>query len=313
MKITFTFVATLLFVFSFSSSLTAKSNSCYVTVEKSANLDPAIIQDTTIPILNKYVDAVEAIPLGGIRSNDCRYTVSLTESEGSVYISLSGRNINSLASSDHTGIKGFSQALLRAVHKTFTTDNQKSRICLEYPSLLATDCQIIESLFYLYDANGKKIENGNSVHAGDRFFVMIKPLTSLYAYVISKDSNNNLFKIFPNKQVTDIPNPLNANFQYFFPSTDSNLVFEFDDQPGTEKFYFIFSSVPLREITRYLSGDQTLEVEEFEKRILTRGIKLTEKKVSATVKLPKSGYQTKDVEELKGKGVIVKELVLKHL
>lgn len=302
----------LLITCSFITPIYAEQASCYLQIEKSAGLDPAVIQNTTLPVLNQYVDSVETIPLEGVRADDCRYTVELTRSEGSLFISLSGRKINAIASSDDSGMKGFTQALLRAVHKTFTAEAKKNRICQAYPSLLAADCRVIESLFYIYDENGKKIENGNTVQAGDRFHVLIKPLTPLYAYVISKDSNDNLFRIFPNRHVTDIPNPLNANFPYYFPPVNSDLVFEFDDNPGIEKFYFVFSAVPLREITRYFSGKNSVNVQEFEKEILTRGIKLAKKQKAVTVEIPNMGTEPKKVEDLKGKGVILKEIVLQH-
>jgi len=290
----------------------AGEEGCFLVVEESGGLDAVSIQNTAVPVLNEYVDRVAPIPQGGIRAQDCRYSVSLTRSEGSLFLSLSGRRINSLASSDEPGMKGYTQALLRAVHKTFTREDEKGRICRQYPALLASDCRMIEALFYLHDANGNRIANGSSVRSGDRFYVMVKPLTPLYAYIVSKDSGNQLFKIFPNRAVTDIPNPLNARYEYIFPPSDSDLVFEFDNQPGIEKFYFVFSAVPLREITRYFSGGSQ-KVSEFEQRIMTRGITLVEQKKSVPVTVPKGGSEPKDVDELKGMGVIVREMTLKHL
>ena len=300
------------FLFSATNPALAESKECYLLVEKSAAFDPTIVQNTALSIVSRYVEKVEPPPIGGLRQDQCTYRVTLTEGKGGSFISLSGQKINSIASSDLPGMQGFTQALLRAVHKTFTEESRKNEICLEYKSLLATDCQVVESLIYLYDANGQKIDNGNTVRAGDQFFVMIKPLTSLYAYVVSKDSNNNLFKIFPNPQVTDIPNPLNANFQYFIPPRSSDLIFEFDNHPGTDKLYFVFSATPLKEITRYFSGGKKTQTKEFEKQILTRGINLTTKKKTASVNLPDHDHQSMDVEQLKGKGVIVKEVVLNH-
>ncbi|MFH2130892.1 MAG: DUF4384 domain-containing protein [bacterium] len=299
-------------LFSVDGLSLAKENSCYLLIEKAANFDPVLVQNTALPIVNRYIETLELPPPGGLRLDACTYHVNLSETADGFLISLSGRKINSIASSDLPGIKGFTQALLRAVHKTFTEEKRKIEICLEYKSLLAGDCQVVESLIHIYDAHGKPIENGNTVRNGDRFYVMIKPLTALYAYVISKDSRNNLFKIFPNQQVTDIPNPLNANFQYFFPPQNSELIFEFDNNPGTEKLYFVFSATPLKEITHYFREGETPQAGDFENRVLTRGINLTTKKATVEIELPDKSHQKKDVEELKGRGVVVKEVVLNH-
>ncbi|NQU64923.1 MAG: DUF4384 domain-containing protein [SAR324 cluster bacterium] len=291
----------------------AENEKCYLLVEKSANFDPVVVQSTAFSIVNRYVEKVDLPPLGGLRPDACTYNVNLSETKDGFFISLAGPKINSIASSELAGMKGFTQALLRAVHKTFTTEDRKTQICLEYKSLLAGDCQIVEALVYVYDGNGHQIENGSTVRRGDQFYVMIKPLTALYAYVISKDSKSNLFKIFPNQQVTDIPNPLNANFQYFFPPQNSELIFEFDNNPGTEKLFFVFSATPLKEINSYFNGHTAPQGEDFEKRILARGINLSTKKKIMTIKLPNQKYQKKSVDELKGKGVLVKEVMLNHL
>ncbi len=313
MKTTNFLFCSIIFLFSVISTAFAVDGKCYLLVEKSANFDPAVVESMALSIVNKYVDNVEPSPLGGLRALDCSYNVSLSETKDGFFISLSGPKINSLASSELTGMKGFTQALLRAVHKTFTKENRKTQICQAYKTLLAGDCQIVESLFYIYDANGKEIKNRDTVRAGDRFYVMIKPLTPLYAYVISKDSSNSLFKIFPNQQVTDIPNPLNANFRYFFPPQSSELIFEFDHNPGKEKLTFIFSAIPLKEITSYFSSGQALPTEIFEKRILSRGINLATKKKTMNVIMPNRSDQIREVDELKGKGVIVKEILLQHI
>lgn len=297
-----------------SSNITyAEQRSCYLLIETSAHFDPTVVENTTLSVINAYVDKIELPPLSGIKTGDCTYNVSLSGGEDGYFISLSGPRINSIGSSELKGMRGFTQALLRSVHKTFTQEEQKLKICREYQKELAADCEVVESLIYLYDADGNKINDGQTVTAGDQFFVMIKPLTPLYAYVISKDSKDNLFQIFPNHQVTDIPNPLNANFKYFLPPQNSDLIFEFDHVTGTEKLYFVFSAVPLLEMNAYFETNQTPTAKDFEERVLTRGISLGKKKKTTKIRLPNKTLKVRNVEELKGKGVIVKEISLNHI
>lgn len=301
-----------IFLLGSTQALFAQSDTCYLLIEKSADLNPAEAETTVLPILNTYAEKIELPPTSGLRRDDCTYIVSASKGQEGMFVSISGRKINSIASSALTGIKGFTQALLRAVHKTFTTEKAKLKICRQYRYLLATDCKVVEAVVSLYDQNGKKIKNGQTVQGGDQFFVMVQPLTPLYAYIISKDSSGQLFNIFPNQQVTDIPNPLNANFKYFFPPENSELIFEFDEVKGTEKIYFVFSSAPFNEIDRHFKRTNAT-TEEFEQKVLTRGINLKVSKKKVKVQLPNQEIRDIDAEDMKGKGAIVKEIVLKHI
>lgn len=293
---------------------TAIAEQCYVVVDKSGNYNPTIVESLSVSLISKYIRKVSAVPLAGIKEKDCSFFVNLTESMSGFQFSLSSKTVNSLGTSRKPGMNGVTQSLLRTISRSSDEKQLKKRICNDYPDLMREDCKPIEAVAILYNEQGMIIPNGKSVREGDTFFVMLQPMADAYAVVFNKDSRGQFFRIFPNPQISAQANPLRAHQQYFFPPKDSDLILRFDENPGTETFYFVISSTPLEDLdevyrsigsTGSNNGYSTLE-----NRILTRGISIEKKKVSIN-----SGYQNVPAysKMLAGTGVIVKKVQLNHL
>ncbi|MCP4756528.1 MAG: DUF4384 domain-containing protein [Proteobacteria bacterium] len=307
-----------------SRTVQAQTEECYVLVEKAGNFDPSIVQSSAVSIISRYVEKVEVPPPSGLRIKDCTYQVGLTESMQGFFLSLSGRKINSVGDSRLQGIRGLTQALLRSVLRTLEAGETKKRICRDYSELLENDCRPVEALVFLFNDRGKMIRSGDWVRAGDRFNVMIQPVSALYAYIIACDSSNNMMKVFPNHRVSDQVNPLRAGRQYFFPPGNSDLIFSFDDNPGQERLYFLLTAAPLEDVDdffRKLEGmdsdsDRRAEVPSFERTIATRGFRLkkSRKKVFFSRKNADEANRQQAVAELlEGSGILVKTITLQHL
>lgn len=312
------FYISIFFTLSLSSTLFAADQNCYVHIEKSGNFDPNIILTSTVSIISKYVEEVQVPPPGGLRVKDCSYNVTLSESMEGFFLSLSGRAINSIGNSTIPGLKGFTQSLLRAVYRTIESESKKQGICQEYPDLMQKDCQPVGAIVMLFDEKGRPIEDGSDVRAGDRFNFMIRPTSSLYAYVISKDTNNSMFKIFPNDDVTMTKNPLIPGRDYYLPPQESELIFEFDNNPGEEKLYFLFSATPMNDPNAFFEKVEALEIKNRKNnanKMTSRGIGLAKSKGKVKVNL-KSKKVKKDnalAEILTGTGMIIQTISLHHL
>lgn len=301
------------------------SEPCYVVVENAGSFEADIVQSSAVSLVSRYIEKVEPPPPTGLRIEDCYYSVNLSESKDGIFVSLSGKLLNSVGNSNEEEIEGLTQALLRAIYRTFDSDDMKSKVCGDYAELLAADCKPVEAVVFLFNERREMLPQGSIVKENDRFNVMIQPVVDLYAYIVALDSSGSLFKIFPNPDVASQTNPLMAGSQYYFPPLDSDVIFAFDAIPGEEKLYFLLSSTPVDEIDAFfqnLEGIQSdLEmsnaVASFEKRFTTRGFKLKKKTHNVVLKKNKNADNliNKQVmaELLKGSGVLVKTVTLKHV
>jgi len=303
----------------------AAPGKCYILVENTGNFDPDVIVSSSVSIVSRYIELVEATPPAGIRLDDCTYTVNLTESLNGYFISFSGRKLNSIGNSTNRGMDGFTQALLRAIYRTFDSDAMKEKVCRDYAELLESDCKPVEAVVFLFNENGEMIPQGDIVKENDQFYVMIQPIITLYAYIVALDSSGNLFKIFPNTDITSQENPLKAGNQYYFPPQNSDIIFAFDNVPGEEKLYFLLSSTPVDEVDLFfknlegVSGesDRQQVASNFEQQFTTRGFNLKKKNKNVTLKqakvASKLAQQKVMAELLKGSGLLVKTVTLKHV
>lgn len=188
--------------------------------------------------------------------------------------------------------------------------------------LAANRDKVVEAAVFLFDGEGRMISEGATVRAGNKFNVMVQPVGDLYAYVISRDSTGNLLAIFPNNDISRHRNPLQAGIPYYFPPRDSEIIFAFDDNPGQERLYFLFSAVPLKDIDVLFAkfateskSDKYILAPILEERLASRGLQLQSKKTEATLDLSKgSGDAEKQVGELlKGTGAFVQTILLNHV
>lgn len=299
---------------------TAQAETCYVLVEKAGNFNPKIVQSSSLPLINEFIAPVRPVPIAGIRESDCTYTVNLTESMQGFLVSLSGQQINSIGNSRTPGLNGFTQALLRAIYRSKNDESLKQKICQRYTDLMAEDCKPVEAVIFFYDGAGRMIEEGSRVTEGDEFNIMIKPTGNLYAYVINQDTKGNLFRIFPNQDVSPHANPLQAGVQYYFPPKNTDIIFSFDNNIGQEMFYFVISSTPMDDIDEMFrqlgnTSDHLRVASVLKKTIRSRGLVLKSKKTA--IKVPPLRTQArvgnKIAELLQGKGAFVKTVSLNHV
>ena len=302
-------------------ALNAQAETCYVLLEKSGNFNPRMVETLVVSLVSKYVETVEAAPDFGVGAKDCAYTASLSESMNGFLFSLTGRNFNSMGSSKTPGMDGLTQSILRALYTGNNADkNLKKQICTEYAHLMKDDCRPVEAVVMFYDEAGRMIPDGSTVREGDSFFVMIQPFGKLHVNVINKDTQGNIFRIFPNPAVTEQGNPLLPNRQYFFPPQESKLIFRFDENTGVETFYFVISAVPILDIDILLDQLENASSEKvgqrithrIENQLLKRGVSLGKKKhpVSFPVKKKKV---SKSGDLLIGSGAFVKTVRLTHI
>ena len=308
-----------------ADAIFASPEKCYVLVDSAGSFKMDVVVSSSVSIISRYIEPVEAPPPAGVRMDDCSYTVNLTDSPEGYYISLSGRHVNSIGNSKEAGMEGYTQALLRAVYRTFDSDEMKEKVCRDYKELLASDCKPVEAVIFLFNERIEIIPDSSVVRTNDRFNIMIQPVIPLYAYIIALDSSGNMFKVFPNSDVTRQTNPLKAGIQYYFPPLDSDVIFAFDNIPGEEKIYFLLSANPVEEIEAFLDGlgegksvkQQKSSVDSFEKRFVSRGFKLKKKSKQVTLQqtgtLTSLSQQKVMAELLKGSGTLVKTVTLKHV
>jgi len=91
-------------------------------------------------------------------------------------------------------------------------------------------------------------------HKGDHILVKLVSNLSGYLYIITQGSSGTWKVRFPSAEVENGDTHVTAMHPYFFPGAD--LVFTFDDQPGTEKLFIIVSREPVPDIQDRIYGLQ---------------------------------------------------------
>jgi hypothetical protein len=74
--------------------------------------------------------------------------------------------------------------------------------------------------------------------SGDRIQLRVDVNTSGYLYIINRGSSGNWNPLFPSSKIANGDNRVQKGTQYVIPS---GYVFTFDEQPGTEKLFIVFS------------------------------------------------------------------------
>ena len=187
--------------------------------------------------------------------------------------------------------------------------------------LLANQDKPVEATVFLFDGEGRMIQDGGTVRQGDRFNLMVQPFSDIHAYIIGRDSSGNLFNVFPNDRISSHENPLRAGVQYYFPPRNSTRVFEFDDVPGQENFHFLFSAVPLADMDALFEQLNQASSEASRKdlapiiqeRMATRGFQVTTTAIQGQVTVADERVENAVGVVLKGSGAFVKTVVLSHV
>jgi hypothetical protein len=92
--------------------------------------------------------------------------------------------------------------------------------------------------------------------SGDRIRLRVDVNTVGYLYIINRGSSGNWNPLFPAAKIAKGDNHVQKGIQYEIPA---GYVFTFDEQPGTEKLFIVFSRQPvsdLEELIYSLTGGQ---------------------------------------------------------
>jgi len=89
------------------------------------------------------------------------------------------------------------------------------------------------------------IVDGGALNSGDLFRINFQLQEEAYVYLLSSDSQGNLTKLYPEKDM-GLPVKLEPQKLYFFPTGDEWL--QLDNNTGQEKIYLLASPDPIKGI-----------------------------------------------------------------
>jgi len=101
------------------------------------------------------------------------------------------------------------------------------------------------SLLQRVDASSVEVDADTIFHSGDRIRLRVDVNTSGYLYIISRGSSGNWKPLFPSSEIAGGDNRVQKGIQYEIPS---GYVFTFDEQPGKEKLFLVFSRQPVSDL-----------------------------------------------------------------
>ena len=127
-------------VFSTVSGETASK--CYLDVRNPEEIESEIINQLSISLISKYVEKVETIPGAGISNDECIYQVSVNQSNGTLLVTLSGKQLNGIGESGQKGIDGIQEAILKALFNGSL--KKRGEICRDFKDKIPKECQNID-------------------------------------------------------------------------------------------------------------------------------------------------------------------------
>lgn len=104
---------------------------------------------------------------------------------------------------------------------------------------------------YMRDANGEavRVDPARSFRTGERVRILLETNTDGYLYIFNTTDNGDPVMIYPDTRLDDGGNYLEAHVPIEIPSREetdeSYRWFTFDNKPGTERLYVVFSREPL--------------------------------------------------------------------
>ena len=155
-------------------------------------------------------------------------------------------------------------------------------------------------------------------HSKERFYLSLESNDAAYLYVVLKASQGTWEVLFPNPDIDNGNNRLNARTPVLVPSPSNPFVF--DENPGTEKLFIVLSRQPeadLNEMIRSVQGRQSgIPASDFERLhgqmvLASRGIAVEGvKKSSAAGKGETAVYMVNTNTENNSR--VIADIVLKH-
>jgi hypothetical protein len=104
---------------------------------------------------------------------------------------------------------------------------------------------------YMRDANGEavRVDPSRSFRTGERVRILLETNTDGYLYIFNTTDNGDPVMIYPDTRLDDGGNYIEAHVPVEIPSREetdeSYRWFTFDNKPGTERLYVVFSRDPL--------------------------------------------------------------------
>ncbi len=92
----------------------------------------------------------------------------------------------------------------------------------------------------------QEVDPERTFHSGERFFLSLESNDSAYLYVILKASQGTWEVLFPDPDIDNGNNRLNAKSPVLVPSPSNPFIF--DEIPGTEKLFIVLSRQPERDL-----------------------------------------------------------------
>ncbi len=91
------------------------------------------------------------------------------------------------------------------------------------------------------DGNKKEVPTSKAFKSGDRINVRVEVNDFGYLYILSRGSSGKWSPLFPSLQIAGGDNRVGPNQAYTIPA---GFVFKFDDNPGQEQIFVVFSRKP---------------------------------------------------------------------
>jgi len=95
------------------------------------------------------------------------------------------------------------------------------------------------------DAGSVEVDSDAVFRSGDRIRLRVDVNTAGYLYIINRGSSGNWNPLFPSPKIANGDNRVQKGTQYEIPP---GYVFTFDDQPGTERLFIVFSRRPVADL-----------------------------------------------------------------
>lgn len=95
------------------------------------------------------------------------------------------------------------------------------------------------------DAGSVEVDSATVFRSGDRIRLRVDVNTAGYLYIINRGSSGNWSPLFPSPKIANGDNRVQKGTQYEIPP---GYVFTFDDQPGAERLFIVFSRRPVADL-----------------------------------------------------------------
>jgi hypothetical protein len=117
----------------------------------------------------------------------------------------------------------------------------------------------------LPDGSTEYVREGDTLFSGSGYYFVVRPNAKSYVYLYQIDSNNQVFRLFPNEAYETGQNPISGNQDKMIPN--SAMEYFLDESSGTEEIFFFASKAPIEKLENFSTGDRkSLPIEETKDR-----------------------------------------------